>query len=187
MMMAIIKGEISLELKGKAMEMASELQEENGEMIEGQEFLHQVEVGQVQDGVEEGIAGKEDLLTGLILPAGSDMTTEACHLLLKEWENGKLILCSMLVSDYNKITPYILLYYIQFIFYKRDDRYDGRGAGRYDGGYHDRYDRPHDMYNSGGGYRGRGGGKHEWKVALKNIQHRQINPPILGDTLIWKK
>ena len=44
---------------------------------------------------------------------------------------------------------------------KRDDRYDGRGPGRYDGGYQDRYERPHDMYNSGGGYpsRGRGGGK----------------------------
>jgi hypothetical protein len=53
-------------------------------MIEGQECLHQVEVGQVQDGVEEAIAEKEDLLTGLILPVGSDMTTEACHLLLKE-------------------------------------------------------------------------------------------------------
>merc|ERR1711994_52145 len=41
-----------------------------------------------------------------------------------------------------------------------DDRYDGRGPGRYEGGYQDRYERPHDMYNSGGGYpaRGRGGG-----------------------------
>lgn len=41
-----------------------------------------------------------------------------------------------------------------------EDRYDGRGSGRYDGGYHDRYDRPHDMYNAGGGGygRGRGGG-----------------------------
>ena len=39
----------------------------------------------------------------------------------------------------------------------RDDRYDGRGGGRYEGGYHDRYERPHDMYNSGGGYPHRGG------------------------------
>ena len=48
------------------------------------------------------------------------------------------------------------------LFVNRDDRYDGRGPGRYDGGYQDRYERPHDMYNSGGGGyggRGRGGGK----------------------------
>jgi len=41
-----------------------------------------------------------------------------------------------------------------------EDRYDGRGAGRYEGGYQDRYERPQDMYNAGGGGygRGRGGG-----------------------------
>ena len=39
----------------------------------------------------------------------------------------------------------------------RDDRYDGRGGGRYEGGYHDRYERPHDMYHAGGGYPHRGG------------------------------
>ena len=56
----------------------------------------------------------------------------------------------------------------------RDDRYDGRGGGRYEGGYHDRYERPHDMYNSGGGYPhrgGRGGNKTLFIQILANISN----------------
>ena len=67
------------------------------------------------------------------------------------------------LSVFNFVASIFLLCFIIYKYLRfREDRYDGRGSGRYDGGYHDRYDRPHDMYNAGGGGygRGRGGGNY---------------------------